>query len=275
MIRKAYLGIWLIAGAAIGLAASGRIASWAQEGGRRDPRDPAQAARPEPADSPFRVPEGARDPAATPRRHAATTAAGSIQDALLRPFSFPFDRPTALAQVCLHLKQTLGVPVVLDLAALDRQEIDPDDTVQLQLDGVRLKTGLKLLLDQVGLTYHVVPEDNLLIITDKEGSDDPLDRVWTELRSLHRDIHHVQEALDNLSESVYVEADDGPRVRKPTIIEEKPDRDPFDGPDEMPPRTGKPPQRPGASGEGPPASAPVPRSGGGRIPLGGGSGRSS
>ena len=59
--------------------------------------------------------------------------------------------------------------MVLDLAALDRKSAKPDDTVQLELDGVRLKTGLKLLLDQVGLTFRVVAEDNLMIITDQEG----------------------------------------------------------------------------------------------------------
>ena len=49
--------------------------------------------------------------------------------------------------------------VVLDLAALGRQDVEPDDPVQLELEGVRLKTGLKLLLDQVGLTFRVVAED--------------------------------------------------------------------------------------------------------------------
>ena len=150
----------------------------------------------------------------------------SVQDVLLRPYHFSFQRPTSLAQVCLHLKQTLGVPVVLDVAALDRQDVDSDDTVQLELEGVRLKTGLKLLLDQVGLTYHVIPDDNLLIITDREGSEDPLDRVWSELRALHRDLHDVQDAVDEVADAMFGDEGDGPRVRKPTIIEEKPDRDP-------------------------------------------------
>src|SRR5262249_2636338 len=129
-------------------------------------------------------------------REPARGGLGSVQDVLLRPYHFPFNRPTTLSQVCLHLKQTLGVPVVLDIAALGRQGVEPDDTVQLEPDGVRLKTGLKLLLDQVGLTYQVVPDDNLLILTDREGSDDPLDRVWIELKALHRDLHDVQDAVD-------------------------------------------------------------------------------
>ena len=50
-----------------------------------------------------------------------------------------------------HLRQALGAPVVLDLAALKRQDLTPESTVRLQLEGVRLKTGLKLLLDHCGI----------------------------------------------------------------------------------------------------------------------------
>ncbi len=84
----------------------------------------------------------------------------------------------------------------------------PDDPVQLQLEGVRLKTGLKLLLDQVGLTYQVVPEDNLLILTDTQGSADPIDRVLSEIKALHRDLHDVQDAIDEIRGAL------GPRRRR-------------------------------------------------------------
>ncbi len=106
----------------------------------------------------------------------------SLEVALLRPYRFPFAKPTPLFEVCAHLKQTLKSEVVLDLAALGRQDVEPEDRVQLDLEGVRLKTGLKLLLDQVGLTYRIVAEDNLMIITDLEGSDDPMSRVLSELQ---------------------------------------------------------------------------------------------
>jgi hypothetical protein len=147
----------------------------------------------------------------------------SVQDALERPFPFPFAAPTSLADVCQHLRQALRAPVVLDLAALERQELKPEDEVQLQLEGVRLKTGLKLLLDQVGLTFHVVPEDNLLILTDTHGSSDPLDRIHSELKALHRDVHDLQDAVDDITVALGIgETGSGARVRKPTIIEEVP-----------------------------------------------------
>ena len=132
----------------------------------------------------------------------------------MRPYRFPFAQPTTLAEVCLHLRETLKGPVVLDLAALDRKSVEPETTVQLELDGVRLKTGLKLLLDQVGLTYQVIAEDNLMIITDQEGSEDPADRIWAELRALHRDLHAVQDAVDDLTDFLGGDGGEGARVRK-------------------------------------------------------------
>src|SRR5262249_62380799 len=97
-----------------------------------------------------------------------------------------------------------------------------DDMVQLELEGVRLKTGLKLLLDQLDLTFKVVPEDNLLIITDETGADDPSERLLGEVKTLHRDLHDLQDAVDEVRDALGIGAEEGPRMRKPTIIEEVP-----------------------------------------------------
>jgi hypothetical protein len=156
----------------------------------------------------------------------------SVQDAMLRPFVMPFGEPTSLEEVCRHLRQSLGEPVVLDLAALGRHKVTPLDKVQLDLKGVRLKTGLKLMLDQVGLTYRVVPEDNLLIVTDAEGSEDRLDRVFDELEAVHRDLHTLQDALDEVRATLGIGEGD-PTMRQPTIIEELPTR-PEEKPEEPP-----------------------------------------
>lgn len=125
----------------------------------------------------------------------------SVQDALLRVYDLPFAEPTTLEEVVQHLRRTLNAPVVLDQAALERQELSADDTVQLKLEGVRLKTALKLLLGQVRLTYYVVPEDNLLVLTDARESDDRYVRILDEIKSLHRDIHDLQDAVDELRDA--------------------------------------------------------------------------
>ncbi len=263
MNRRAYLATLVLVGFVLGLAVSGRLIIHAQD-------RPGAAAR-------VGGDDGIETTRPGPKSDGAPAAgrAASVQDVLLRPFRFDFDRATPLSEVCVRLRRSLGVSVVLDLAALERQEIEPKDTVQLELDGARLKTGLKLLLDQVKLTYRVVPEDNLLIITDKEGSDDPLDRIWSELRTLHRDLHDVQDAVDELTDSILVE-EEGPRMRKPTIIEEKPeapagDEGPFPG--QPAERSRRPETRPrttpgtSPSPDDAPAATPAPRTTPGRVPL--------
>lgn len=122
----------------------------------------------------------------------------SVQDSLLKTYDLPFAEPTTLEDVVQYLRRTLNAPVVLDQAALERQELTADDTVQLKIERVRLKTALKLLLGQVGLTYYVIPEDNLLVLTDARESDDRYSRILDELKSLHRDIHDLQDAIDEL-----------------------------------------------------------------------------
>ncbi len=258
-------GFLFAVGLVVGLMIAGRYVLLAQDRPGPAAPDSTRLPRQPPIGTPKVLTEPAagadrgRDPVGT--KGLATV--NSLQDAIVRPYSFPFARPTSLEQVCTHLRQTLKAPVVLDLAALDRQQVEPDNTVQLELEGVRLKTGLKLLLDQVGLTFHIVAEDNLLIITDREGSTDPADRIWSELSALHRDVHDLQDAIDELSEFIGGDKMDGPRVRKPTIIEEMPD-EPGAKPRQVPDKLGPPLEKPGGAAGDPPAGA---RPGPSRVPL--------
>jgi hypothetical protein len=264
----------LLAGLIVGLLISGRFALKAQDrtetpqvnGDHSTRKKTAESAQsPAPSDI-------AADLVPRPLTAPGNQVAVTIQDALLRPYHFPFSRPTSLTQVCAHLKETLKAPVVLDLAALDRKSAKPDDTVLLELDGVRLKTGLKLLLDQVGLTFRVVAEDNLMIITDQEGAEDPAERIWAELRALHRDLHAVQDAVDELADYVGIEGAEGPRLRQPTIIEEMPENA-GDKPVIIPEKPGRASEKPDETGAPVPGSRPlaprVPLAGPRRAPLAG------
>ena len=177
------------------------------------------------------IPLHARRSAQEPAEKAAPTPVGtagvpnaepkvSLQEALLRPYAFDFAQPTPLEEAARRLSADLGGEVVLDLAALDRMDVRKEDPVELTLKNGRLKTGLKLLLDQVELTYKLVPEDNLLIITYEEGSEDPLDKVWAELGHIHRELHDIQDALDEVLDRAA--AGDDVQLHQPTIIEEMP-----------------------------------------------------
>ena len=167
-------------------------------------------------------------PKLIPGSSASNEMKPSIEQRMGQVYRLPFARPTSLEAVRAHLMKTLNIPVVLDLAGLARQEITPEDTVQLELDRVRLKTALQLLLDQVGLTYRIVAEDDLLIITDKQGSDDPVAKIWAEIRELHRDIHNIQDSIDDLTDLLVPEGSDF-RMRRPTIIEEMPESEEANG----------------------------------------------
>ena len=145
----------------------------------------------------------------------------TVLDVLNRPFAMPFARPTALEDVARQLEAVLGIPVVLDRAALTRLELVPTDSVQLELKGVRLKTSLQLLLDQVGMTYRAVPEDNLLILTDDRGSEEPLRLILDEIDTIHAELHDVRDELHTLKQNL-PGMSDSPTLRKPTIIEELP-----------------------------------------------------
>jgi hypothetical protein len=257
-----------LAGMVMGFLVTGGYALLAQDRPREDrPPDAAPVAKARPADAPRVAQEAVVEAVEVSPRARGDNERGpsaTIQEALLRPYHFPFGRPTPLAEVCAHLRDTLKGPVVLDLAALERQSVEATDPVQLELDGVRLKTGLKLLFDQVGLTFRVVAEDNLMIITDDEGAEDPSQKIWAELKALHRDLHAVQDSVDELSDYLGLDAEGGPRVHKPTIIEEMPEN-----PTEKP---GPAQARPGR-GDGKPDGPAVPEQGArplpGRVPLGG------
>ncbi len=159
---------------------------------------------------------------AAERGPVASVAKPGVEEAMSRRFTFPFAEETPLDAVAKHLQRELGVAVVLDLAALKRVGVTPDTHVKLELKDVRLKTGLKLLLDQAGLMVKVVGEDNLLVFTDEHGSDDPSTRIFAELKELHRDIHDLRDALDDLARMIGPVDEGGPAIRKPTIIEDMP-----------------------------------------------------
>lgn len=147
--------------------------------------------------------------------------ADSLSAALELPASFPFGRETPLSAVAAHLRRDLDAQVVLDLAALKRLKLDESVPVRLDLQDVKRTTGLRLLLEQVDLTYRVDDEDNLLIITDREGAAEPLDRIESRLDDLHRDLHALHDAVEEVYQTVAPESE-GPLLRSPTIIEEAP-----------------------------------------------------
>jgi hypothetical protein len=106
---------------------------------------------------------------------------------LEKPISMTFANDTPLGDVLKYIKQATtaagfaGIPIHVDPIGLQEAEKTEQSTVKLDLEGVPLKTTLRLLLEQLGLAYKV--KGGVLIITSLE-SQERTDEEESRLRDL-------------------------------------------------------------------------------------------
>ena len=107
----------------------------------------------------------------------------SILAKLDEPISMSFANETPLEDVLKYIKSATqgpndtGIPIYVDPVGLNEAEKTMTSPVTLDLEGVPLKTTLRLLLKQLGLTYTV--KDGLLTITSESSEDQPTEiRVY-------------------------------------------------------------------------------------------------
>lgn len=91
--------------------------------------------------------------------------------ALEQPCEFDFQNQS-LRDVVRILSQKHGIPIQLDHRALGDDAIDGDTPINCALKNVTLRSGLKLLLLELGLTY--VTEDGFLLITSQSEAENKL-----------------------------------------------------------------------------------------------------
>jgi hypothetical protein len=70
---------------------------------------------------------------------------------------------TSLEEVVGFIQQSYNIPVQLDTTALEEEGIDPQEPVTVSLHGISLRSALRILLKNLGLTYIV--RDEVLMIT--------------------------------------------------------------------------------------------------------------
>ncbi|MDR3636935.1 MAG: hypothetical protein P4L84_24225 [Isosphaeraceae bacterium] len=99
------------------------------------------------------------------------------------PVSMSFANETPLEDVLKYIRSATqgpndaGIPIYVDPVGLQEAEKALQSPIQLDLEGVPLKTTLRLLLKQLGLTYTV--KDGLLTVTSESSQDQPTDiRVY-------------------------------------------------------------------------------------------------
>ncbi|OJW19581.1 MAG: hypothetical protein BGO49_14085 [Planctomycetales bacterium 71-10] len=99
------------------------------------------------------------------------------------PLAMNFPNETPLEDILKYVKQATqtpqdnGIPIYVDPIGLNEADKTMTSPVSIDLDGVPLKTTLRLMLKQLGLTYTV--KDGFLMITSQESEDQQTDiRVY-------------------------------------------------------------------------------------------------
>jgi hypothetical protein len=99
----------------------------------------------------------------------------SIIAKLDQPVAMSFPNETPLEDVLKYVKQATqdasdsGIPIYVDPLGMQEADKTLTSPVSIDLEGVPLRTTLRLLLKQLGLTYTV--KDGFLMITSQESED--------------------------------------------------------------------------------------------------------
>lgn len=89
---------------------------------------------------------------------------------------------TPLTEVVDYLKTLHGVDIQIDKRSLQDVGLRPDVPVTIDVEHVSLRSGLRLLLSQLELTYRI--EDGRLVITTPEAAEAQLKTVFYPCREL-------------------------------------------------------------------------------------------
>jgi hypothetical protein len=101
------------------------------------------------------------------------------------PLTMAFAKPTPLEDVLKYIKSATAkagrapLPIYVDPLPLKEAELTMASPVVIDLEGVPLKTALRLILKQLGLAYCV--RDGVVIVSSPEGIRQELAEAATEL----------------------------------------------------------------------------------------------
>jgi hypothetical protein len=109
------------------------------------------------------------------------TGAMAIKQALAEKTCLEF-RDTPLCDVVEYLKDQHHIEIQLDKKAMDDVGVAPDVPITRSVKGVSLRSGLKLLLDDLGLTFEIRSE--VLMITTPEKAEAHLTTVVYDVADL-------------------------------------------------------------------------------------------
>jgi RNA polymerase sigma factor (sigma-70 family) len=105
---------------------------------------------------------------------------------LEQPLAISFSRPTPLKELLNQIRSSLAessgatVPIYVDPKGLEQAGVTLSTPVTMELEGIPLKTAMRLMLKQLGLAYCV--RDGVLIISSLQGIREELAEAAGELR---------------------------------------------------------------------------------------------
>lgn len=105
----------------------------------------------------------------------------AIREKLVERDAFAYeDMP--LKEIVNDLKMKWDIPIVIDMKALSEASVTADQPISIQLPKVTRKSGLKLILEPIELTYVV--RDEVLVVTTQEEAKRTLFTCFYDLRDL-------------------------------------------------------------------------------------------
>ncbi len=99
-----------------------------------------------------------------------------IYDALDTETILEFNE-SPLSEVVDYIKTARNIPIVIDKRALDDVGLGSDTPVTISLAGITLRSGLKIMLKELDLTY-VIRDEVLKITTPEEAENELLTKVY-------------------------------------------------------------------------------------------------
>lgn len=136
-----------------------------------------------------------RQIARTGTRLHSSKATTRIEQALEQETSLEFvDSP--LREVLDYLTTLHKVPTFLDLASLEEIGLGSDTPVNQNLNGISLRSGLNLMLDELGMTW-IVRNGMLTLVTQEEARLRPIIKAY-----LVSDLVSAKESVEQLQEIV-------------------------------------------------------------------------
>ena len=104
-----------------------------------------------------------------------------------------------LEEVVAYIEDTYGIPMQLNTIALHEEGIDPQEPVNVKLHGISLRSALRLMLEQLGLTYII--HDEVLIITSPVEAESHLMICVYDVRDLLRATRNAPD-FDSLIDTI-------------------------------------------------------------------------